>query len=166
MAKFIWCNGNVPNNMQIKQVYGILFSIDGRIFVMAEKLADRIKYSLPGGHPENIDKTLDETLKREVLEEVNISVKNPVIVGYQEVDEEDGSCLYAQVRMAAVIDEVGEKTPDIANGKTYDRLLVSPSKAIELLNWGEVGYSQIISAIEIAEAQFGINLLVEKEEYI
>ena len=166
MAKFIWCNGNVPNNMQIKQVYGILFSIDGRIFLMAEKLADRIKYSLPGGHPENIDKTLDETLRREVLEEVNISVKNPVIVGYQEVDEEDGSCLYAQVRMAALIDKVGEKIPDIANGKTYDRLLVSPSKAIELLNWGEVGYSQIISAIEIAEAQFGINLLVEKEEYI
>ena len=152
--------------MQIKQVYGILFSIDGRIFLMAEKLADRIKYSLPGGHPENIDKTLDETLRREVLEEVNISVKNPVIVGYQEVDEEDGSCLYAQVRMAALIDKVGEKIPDIANGKTYDRLLVSPSKAIELLNWGEVGYSQIISAIEIAEAQFGINLLVEKEEYI
>ena len=166
MAKFIWCNGNVPNNMQIKQVYGILFSIDGRIFLMAEELADRIKYSLPGGHPENIDKTLDETLRREVLEEVNISVKNPVIVGYQEVDEEDGSCLYAQVRMAALIDKVGEKIPDIANGKTYDRLLVSPSKAIELLNWGEVGYSQIISAIEIAEAQFGINLLVEKEEYI
>ena len=166
MAKFIWRNGNVPDNMQIKQVYGILFSIDGRIFLMAEKLADRIKYSLPGGHPENIDKTLDETLRREVLEEVNISVKNPVIVGYQEVDEEDGSCLYAQVRMAALIDKVGEKIPDIANGKTYDRLLVSPSKAIELLNWGEVGYSQIISAIEIAEAQFGINLLVEKEEYI
>ena len=48
MAKIIWCNGNVPNNMQIKQVYGILFSIDGRIFVMAEKLADRIKYCLLG----------------------------------------------------------------------------------------------------------------------
>ena len=166
MAKFIWCNGNVPNNMQIKQVYGILFSIDGRIFLMAEKLADRIKYSLPGGHPENIDKTLDETLRREVLEEVNISVKNPIIVGYQEVDEEDGSCLYAQVRMAALIDKVGDKIPDIANGKTYDRLLVSPSKAIELLNWGEVGYLQIMSAVEIAEAQFGVKLLLNKEEYI
>ena len=166
MAKFIWRNGNVPNTMQIKQVYGILFSIDGRIFVMAEKLADRIKYCLPGGHPEDIDKTLEDTLKREVLEEVNISVKNPIIVGYQEVDEEDGSCLYAQVRMAAVIDEVGEKTPDIANGKTYDRLLVSPSKAIELLNWGEVGYLQIVSAVEIAESKFNIKLSVDTEEYI
>ena len=166
MAKFIWRNGNVPNTMQIKQVYGILFSIDGRIFVMAEKLADRIKYCLPGGHPEDIDKTLEDTLRREVLEEVNISVKNPIIVGYQEVDEEDGSCLYAQVRMAAVIDEVGEKTLDIANGKTYDRLLVSPSKAIELLNWGEVGYLQIVSAVEIAESKFNIKLSVDTEEYI
>ena len=166
MAKFIWCNGNVPNNMQIKQVYGILFSTDGRIFVMAEKLADRIKYSLPGGHPENIDKTLEDTLRREVLEEVNISIKNPIIVGYQEVDEEDGSCLYAQVRMAAVIDKVGEKIPDVANGKTYDRLLVSPSKAINLLNWGEVGYLQIMSAVEIAERLFCIKLLTEEEEFI
>jgi len=166
MAKFIWCNGNVPNNMQIKQVYGILFSTDGRIFVMAERLADRIKYCLPGGHPEDIDKTLEDTLRREVLEEVNISVKNPIIVGYQEVNEEDGSCLYAQVRMAALIDKVGEKTPDIANGKTYDRLLVSPSKAIELLNWGEVGYLQIMSAVEIVEAKYSIKLSVDTEKYI
>ncbi len=166
MAKFIWRNGNVPDNMQIKQVYGILFSTDGRTLLVAEKLADRIKYSLPGGHPENIDKTLEDTLRREVLEEVNILIKNPIIVGYQEVDEEDGSCLYAQVRMAAVIDKVGEKIPDIANGKTYDRLLVPPSKAIKLLNWGEVGYSQTMLAVEIAENQFGIKLLVEKEEYI
>ena len=166
MSKFTWRNGEAPNNMPIKQVYGILFSLDGRILLIAEKLIDRKKYCLPGGHPEDTDKTIEDTLRREVLEEVNISVKNPIIVGYQEVDEEDGSCLYAQVRMAAVIDEVCEKTPDIANGKTYDRLLVSPSKAIDLLNWGEVGYLQIMSAVKIAETQFGIKISLDKQEYI
>jgi len=68
--------------------------------------------------------------------------------------------------MAALIDKVGEKTPDIANGKTYDRLLVSPSKAIELLNWGEVGYLQIMSAVEIVEAKYSIKLSVDTEKYI
>ena len=166
MAKYKWRNSKVPNNMPIKQVYSILFSLDGRILLMAEKQIDRIKYCLPGGHPEDIDKTLEDTLKREVLEEVNISVKNPIFVGYQEVDEEDGSCLYAQVRMAAVIDKVGEKIPDVANGKKYDRLLVSPSKAINLLNWGEVGRLQIMSAVEIAERFFGTKLLTEEDEFI
>ena len=30
MANYTWINNNVPNNLTVKQVYGIVFSNDGR----------------------------------------------------------------------------------------------------------------------------------------
>ncbi len=76
-------------------------------------------------------------MKREFLEEVNTTLKDGAyIVGYQQVDEEDGTPPDAQMRMTAVIDTIGQKRPGPDNGKTYGRLLISPQRAIELLNWG------------------------------
>lgn len=157
-----WFDGNVPCGMEIKQVYGVLFSKDGRIML----LIDGDNISLPGGHPEYCDKTIEDTLRRETLEEVNISIENPQLLGYQSVDEEDGTPIFAQVRMTALINEVGVIIPDIDNGKTYKRFLVSPQKAIELLNWGEIGKKMIFSALRTAGKKFGIIKFNEKSEYI
>lgn len=165
MALFTWHNGIVPHDMEIKQVYGILFSIDGRILLIVDKTKDAM-YSFAGGRPESEDNGIEDTLRREVFEEVNISISKPIIVGYQEVDEEDGSMPFAQVRMAAIIDKIGKKRPDIDNGKTYERLLVPAYKAIELLQWGDVGYEQIMAAKSIAENVFCITEISDTEEYI
>ena len=162
MATFKWFDGEVPENVKIRQVYGLVFTKDGRMLMRIEDG----RHSLAGGTPESYDKDKVETLKRELIEEVNTTIYEPVMVGYQLVDEENGIPPYAQVRMTAIIDTIGEVKPDPDNGKTYERLLTTPSRVIELLGWGEVGKLQVESATRVAKEKLGITTYLDKEEYI
>jgi len=162
MGVFTWINGEVPSEIEIKQVYGLIFTKDGRMLL---KLEDN-KYSFAGGTPESYDKDKIATLKRELIEEVNTTINEPIMVGYQLVNEGNGTPLYAQVRMAALIDNIGEIKPDPDNGKTYKRVLTSPYRVIELLNWGDVGASQVNAGVKIAKEKLGITTFLDKEEYV
>ncbi len=68
MAKYSWVKESVPQNLVIKQVYGIVFSNEGNILLRVENN----KYKLTGGKPEKYDKDFEETLKREYIEELSI----------------------------------------------------------------------------------------------
>ena len=70
------------------------------------------------------------------------------------------------MRMTAIIDSIGPKQADPDNGKTYDRLLTTPKCAIKLLNWGEVGESQINEALRLAIKYFGLKQVSSEEEYL
>ena len=166
MAIFTWHDGEVPEGTVIKQVYGLVFTQDGRLLLRTEEKSDRIKYSLAGGRPELTDDGIEGTVRRELVEEINVTIHKPIIVGYQRVDEEDGSPPFAQVRMTALIDKIGKVLPDPDTGRTYGRFLTSPLKAAELLNWGDVGYAQVKTAMRIAAEIFGINLFSDSEQYI
>lgn len=166
MAIITWKNSPVSDGMEIRQVYGIIFTDDGRILLSTENKTDHIKYSLAGGHPEACDKDTSDPLRRELLEEINTTIHTPLYVGYQLVDEEDGSPTYAQVRMAALIDSIGSAKPDPDNGKTYGRFLTTPDRAAVLLNWGEVGAKQIQCAAEILKSNCGMALKSTHEEYV
>ena len=85
------------------------------------------------------------------------------MVCYRLIDEEDGSKPYAQVRMAALINEIKPAQQDPATGRTYERYLVSPSKAMELLNWKDDGAVQIHSAVETAKKYLGISFLSDNK---
>lgn len=154
MAIITWEKGEVPVGMHIRQIYGICFTKDGRVLLRIEKG----KYKLTGGKPENDDVDRVETLKREFLEEANTVIGNPIMVGYQLVDEEDGTEKYAQIRMTALIESIGKPKPDPDRSGEwiYGRFLTSPSNAAKLLNWGKVGNDQIHDAFEIAKKEFGI----------
>ena len=166
MASFIWENKPVPEGMEITQVYGIIFANDGRVMLLTENETDRIKYSFAGGHPEACDKDMEDTCRRELLEEINTTIHTPVYAGYQLVDEENGTPPYAQVLMAAMIKSIGPIRPDVDNGKTYGRFLTTPDRAAELLNWGEVGELQIQRAVEIMKNEFDVTLKNTLEEYV
>ena len=166
MARFAWIGDRVPEGMRITQVYGIILDREGRVMLRLEKTAGGIRYSLGGGRPEPFDDGIEATCRRELLEEVNTEIETPVYIGYQLVDEEDGTPPYAQVRMAALIRRIGEKKPDPDNGETYDRYMVSPERAAELLNWGDVGYEQVMKAKEVVYRQYGITGGSSKEEYV
>ncbi len=145
MVKFTWHEAHVPVNMPLRQVYGVLFSPDGRILLRVEKGI----YQLTGGKPEPWE-PLKDTLKREALEEVNCQIDKIHTVGYQEVD--DGEEKYAQLRFAAIIREIGPAHPDPDRpGWTYGRVLVSPERAIELLPYGQISEDLILAAIKIAK---------------
>lgn len=55
MAIITWESGLVPEGMEIKQVYGLIFIEDGRIMLRTEQKTDHVKFSLAGGHPESFD---------------------------------------------------------------------------------------------------------------
>ena len=166
MAKFTWKSAPVPEGMEIRQVYGILFSEDGRVLLKVEDKNGKTVYSMAGGHPEAFDADMAATLVREVDEEINSTISEPVYVGYQEVDEERGAPLYAQIRMTALIRELGAIRPDPDNGETYRRLLAPPDRAMVLLGWGSVAEEQISAAKVIAISKFGLEFTNEKEEYV
>lgn len=167
MAKLKWYNNEVPLNLKTRQVYGVIFTKDGRTLLKVETKKDgRTYYSLAGGTPEDYDADRIATLRRELIEEVNVTIDNPIYVGYQEVDEENGTDTYAQVRMTAMIDNIGPIKPDPDTNETYQRLLTSPNRAIELLNWGDIGKSIIQESLQIAKNNFGLDTFVDNEEYI
>ena len=166
MAKFTWIADAVPESMEIRQVYGIILDRSGRVMLRVEKMPDGVKYSLAGGRPESYDSGIEDTCRRELLEEINTEIETPVYLGYQLADEEDGTPGYAQVRMAALIRKIGEKRPDPDNGRIYDRYLVTPERAAGLLGWGDVGYSQIMAAKETVYRKYGITQANGNEEWV
>ena len=134
MISYKWCKGIVPKDIEIKQVYGIVFNEDGNIFLRIE-----------------------DTLKRELIEEANITLKNIHLLGYQLVEEDNGVKPYAQVRMIAQIDKIFENRADLDNGKLYERVFKTPKETINLLNWGDVGKEQIEDAVKLAKKENIIN---------
>lgn len=156
MTQITWEKGNVPAGMEVRQVYGVFFDKQGRVLLRIEKG----KYKLTGGKPEKNDSDYYATLRRELREEANCTVGDLRMVGYQKVDEEDGTPAYAQIRMTGIIHEIGEASPDPDRpGWVYGRVLVSPLKAAVLLNWGQVGINQIYDAAIEAHTHFNLGII-------
>ncbi len=134
MINYKYHTEEVPQNMRITQVSGILLTKDKQVMIYQEKNGS---YRIPGGHPEK-NEGLEETLKREVLEELNVTIKNISYLGYQEVigDTKDS---YAQVRMLATITSIGKEKPDPAENEIYKRHLINLENLNDYLNWGSVG---------------------------
>jgi hypothetical protein len=156
MPRFTWFDGEPPPDLKITQVYGLLFTDCERLLLFIDASGS---YSLPGGTPEAYDNGIIGTLRREVTEEVNTDIQEPLMVGYQTADDGgDDADGCAQVRMTAMIKEIKPAQPDPATGLTYKRVLATPAKAIELLSWYDTGTAQINAAVKIAREQFNISI--------
>lgn len=164
---FDYHNGEVPKKYQVRQVYGVIFTRDGRMMLKVDKDKNGVNvYSLAGGTPEDFDKDKLDTIRRELIEEVNTIIFDPVImVGYQTVTGDGNKPVYAQIRMTAMIDTIGKKLPDPDNGITHDRLLAPPDKAKALLNWTQVD-DLIDQAVRLAKENFDINFTNNQEEWV
>jgi 8-oxo-dGTP diphosphatase len=150
MAAITWHEEAVPTGMSTTQVYGILFAPDGRVMV----IEDRGRLGLPGGKPESIDIDAAATLARECMEEATVSIADPVYLGYQRIDETDGTPPYAQTRYAARITEIHPPLPDPDSGRTYRRHFVDPAALGAVLNWGDVGERQAAAASCVAVSHY------------
>lgn len=144
MVKFIWHEAPVPEKLPVRQVYGVLFTDDGRIMLKV----DEGFHGLIGGKPEP-GETREETLIREVYEEVNCEISQLHYLGYQTVHG-DGKP-YAQLRYVAKIDKIGKNRPDLDGGKIYERLLVGQADAAKILDYGPEGEQIIDAAIRVAK---------------
>ena len=57
VISYKWFTSEVPQSLEIRQVYGFVFDLDGRILL----LEDKGIFNLPGGKPEN-GESMSETL--------------------------------------------------------------------------------------------------------
>ena len=162
-----WHNSEVPKNLKVTQVYGLVFTEDGRMLLKVETKKGKKIFAPVGGTPEDFDKSREDTLRRELIEEVNTTLKDDIYyVGYQEVNEDNGKSIFAQIRMTAIIDKIGPIKPDPDNGETYERLLTTPKRAIELMNWGEIARQQVEEAVRVAKEQLHLTRFSDVEEYV
>ena len=153
MTKYSWLKEKVPESLDIKQVYGVVFSDEGQILLRVEDN----KYKLTGGKPESYDSNFEETLKREHLEELNIEIEDIYYLGYLLVEEETKE-KYAQVRMIARVKSIGDIRPDPDNGKTYKRFMSSVKNVKSYLNYPDLAGNQLIEdAIHLAKETYQIN---------
>lgn len=150
-----------PVNLEVRQVYGIVFSDEGKILLRG----DGNEYKLTGGHPETSDNCFEDTLKREFLEELNVELCDVNYLGYLLVEEDNNK--YAQVRMIARIKKINDIRPDLDNGKLYKRYMVNNCNVKKYLNYRDLaGNKMIDDAIEMAYKKYNFEDGCDNEFFI
>ncbi|GAA2663746.1 NUDIX hydrolase [Streptomyces lunalinharesii] len=147
----------LPADLAVRQSWGWLFVPDGRVVLVVDP-GNRLP-ALPGGTVETTDASPEETLRREAVEEAQITIGEPVRLGWVHdttggVDGGPGSC--ARLRLAAPVTEIGAVATDPATGRTFARLLATPEQAAALLGWDEQVLQQAELAARVAHTRWGI----------
>lgn len=152
-TKFVWHEGwPAPAALPVRQVYAWIVNEHGQVLLLEMPGG----WNLPGGTPEATDADWLATLRRELLEEASVTVRDIVPLGYQEVRVDDGQP-FAQLRVAARIDAWLDAAPDPDTGMLYRREWVSLIDAAELLGWGTPGRAQAASAAAVAIRRYGVS---------
>jgi ADP-ribose pyrophosphatase YjhB (NUDIX family) len=147
-----WVAGRLPpDDVLITQVYAFCFDDVGRILLVR----DGRHVGIPGGKPEG-GEDFRQTALREVLEEACVKLTDVRAIGYQLVHDDTAEKAYAQLRVAGRITAVLKRATDPGTGKTFDRVLVPPGDAGELLGWGDDGVAQIHAAASTASQAWRI----------
>ncbi|WP_326812381.1 NUDIX hydrolase [Streptomyces scopuliridis] len=151
-----WHAEPVPANLPVVQSWGWLFMPDGRVVLVIDP-NNRLA-ALPGGTVEPADASPEDTLRREAVEEAQLTIGEPARLGWVSDATGDayggiGPC--ARLRLAAPVTAVGPAAVDPATGRMFARLLATPDQAAGLLGWGETGYQQAELASRLAEDRWG-----------
>ncbi len=144
------------NYSPITQVYGIIFS-ENVSEILVCKLEDSLEWVLAGGTVEE-EEDLETTLKREIREELNITLKNIHPLGVQRVlplqDMAETNRIKNgpsyQARFIAQIDESLPRRPDPANGKMWEYKFVPADEIDTYIDWGNSGRAMFRDAIKLA----------------
>lgn len=134
-----------PPSHPWQQVYAI-GDINGMVPVVHYGTGDGD--NLPGGKTE-AGETVEQTLNREIREELNCEVLSWYPVGYQENIEPDGKVIY-QLRVRAVLRKVDDFKEDVGGSVTGYRL-VNIDELNSWIEYGEVG-DRIVELIKAKES--------------
>lgn len=151
--RYVWHEEDFPTEGEIAQIQAVLLTKDGRVLTRIKNGEAR----LSGGRPELEDTSLEETLRREVLEEANAEIDQIAYLGYQEaISEWDGEEEIAlQSRMVARVTEIlpAQPDPDSDGTWTYGRELLPRAQATLAYeeSFGEIGRILIDLAYARAE---------------
>lgn len=111
------------------QVYGICFDEGENVLIMKEAGKE---WNIPGGKPQG-DETPAQTLKRELLEEVDVIVDKYQMIGYFEGISDKPT--FYQLRFACTIETIKEQTidPDPIKHAIHERKFVKPSEFFDFV---------------------------------
>ncbi|WP_256090261.1 NUDIX hydrolase [Actinacidiphila rubida] len=151
--------GPVPGHLPVQQSWAWCFVPDGRVVVVADPGPNGALPMLPGGTVDSTDATPEDTLHREAVEEAQLTLTDPVRLGW--VLDETGEVYggvgpNARLRLAARVTAIGPAAADPATGHPFARLLTSPDQAAALLGWGPPGVRQAQLAMESARERWGL----------
>lgn len=130
------------------QVYGIVFNNKGEILICRE--FGKGKWQIPGGHSEE-NESLSQTLKRELVEEVDVEIEGVGPLGVQKVtfpDNPEKKAIY-QARCIALLRKLLPQTPDPASGITWERKFVPSGEITSYVKWGKTGRAMFGDAIRL-----------------
>jgi 8-oxo-dGTP pyrophosphatase MutT (NUDIX family) len=142
---------NLENYSPITQVYGIIFNDKNEILICRSSSSG--SWQIPGGKPEK-GESFQETLTREVLEEVDLEISqtNPlgvVKVQYPNNPNKSEGDLFYQSRFTAKVEKLLNQTPDPATGDIWERKFVPSNEITNYINWGEMGKEMFKDAIVV-----------------
>ncbi len=149
----------VPERLPVQQAWAWCFVPDGRVVLVSDPGPRGALPMLPGGTVEKTDTTPEDTLHREAAEEAQLTLTDPVRLGW--VLDETGEVYggvgpNARLRLAARVTAIGPAAVDPATGHPFARLLVSPVQAAALLGWGPPGERQARLAAETARERWAL----------
>ncbi|WP_420036119.1 NUDIX hydrolase [Streptomyces sp. cg28] len=149
----------VPDHLPVQQAWSWCFVPDGRVVLVADPGPRGALPMLPGGTVEDTDATPEATLHREAAEEAQLTLSDPVRLGW--VLDETGKVYggvgpNARLRLAARITAIGPAAVDPATGRPFARLLTTPAQAAALLGWGPPGARQAQLAAHTARARWNL----------
>lgn len=128
LIRLDWHNliGQVVPNLPWQQVYAV-GDLNGKVPLVEY---EHDSPNLPGGRVEP-GETVDQAIKREIYEELNMSVTRWYPIGYQHLIEPDGAEVY-QLRVYAKLERVGEFIRDPGGGVIGSRLVELSDLATQL----------------------------------
>lgn len=121
-------------NLDWKQIYAV-GDLNGLVPLVTNATSSK-QYNLPGGSTEP-GETLEQTLKREILEECNMEVLSWEPLGYQIITEPSGE-IVPQFRAYAKLRKIGEFTND-PGGNVIANTLFHIDQVNEKIGYGDVG---------------------------
>lgn len=124
---------DIPN-LPWKQVYAIA-NLDGLVPLVTNERSP-LAYNLPGGTTEP-GESLEETLRRELIEECNMHLVAWQPLGYQVLTNPDGT-ITPQFRVYAVVEKIGEFTND-PGGHVIANTLAPLDKVNDMIGYGDIG---------------------------
>lgn len=149
----------VPDQLPVQQAWAWCFVPDGRVVLVADPGPRGALPMLPGGTVEKTDTTPEDTLHREAAEEAQLTLTDPVRLGWVLDDTGEvygGVGPNARLRLAARVTAIGPAAVDPATGHPFARLLATPAQAAALLGWGPPGARQAQLAAETARSRWGL----------
>lgn len=146
-STFTWYPGDSLEEFQpFTQVYGVCFNDEGKILIQRR---GKRPWCLAGGTVE-AGESAEDTLRRELIEEADVSLKNPILLGGQRVSV-DGYDTSYQLRYYCEVNEILPQTPDPDTNIINERKFVSPSEINEYLRWGATGEAIFTQATSLRE---------------